>query len=123
VGFTAAPKSLHVTSTSDINTDLIKTTSTQAYDSAVTLKAATTNLQGSTVTLGAPLNTDGVATTDLTVTGNAAFDRVGNVNQLGSVHVTSATAINKDIVSTTGTQAYDGAVTLKFAAIGLTGST
>ncbi len=95
----------------------VTTTGTQAYVNAVTLNADQT-LTGSTVTFDSTVDGDHT----LTITGNANFDgAVGGTTQLASLYVSGATALASG-VATTGTQEYQGAVTLGGAAT-LTGST
>jgi len=72
---------------------------------------ATTNLSGSTVTF---LDKIVGGANGLTVTGNAVFGDAAadTVTGLSSLHVTGSSGINTNTVTTTGTQAYDGAVSL-----------
>src|SRR5262249_48596959 len=92
----------------DINTDKVKTTGTQEYAGAVTL-TADTNLTGTSVKFDSTIN----GAHALTVTGNGTFGgEVGQTTNLASLHVTGTSAINTDKITTTGAQAYAGAVTL-----------
>ncbi|MGN6366906.1 MAG: hypothetical protein ACTHN5_01455 [Phycisphaerae bacterium] len=115
-----------------IATNAITTSGTQTYSGTTTLGAGTT-LTGSTVTFGNALAGGGF---DLTVGGNGVFAGVSNI---GALHVTGgatfggavsanslvvdgASAINTGVITTTGTQTYNGAATLGTTAT-LTGST
>src|SRR5262249_52829489 len=118
VGSTTAVTTLLVTGTTDINTDKVDTTGTQEYSGAVTL-TADTNLTATSVTFDSTL--DGAHA--LTVPSNGTFGgEVGQTTNLSSLHVTGTSAINTDKITTTGTQAYDTAVTLGSDA-NLTGTT
>src|SRR5205085_1058028 len=101
---------LHVTGSTAINTDTITSSGTQTYDGAVTL-GADTNLTGATVTT---LDTVAGASHALTVTGNAVFGNsaADTVTGLTTLHVTGSTSINTSTITSSGTQTYDGAVTL-----------
>ena len=113
--------SLHVTGATTIDTTAISTSGAQTYDGAVTL-GANADLTGSTVTFGGTLDDAAANTHDLTVTGDTVFDGVVGATPLHSLHVTGTTAINTTGITTSTTQAYDGAVMLG-ASANLTGST
>jgi hypothetical protein len=100
--------SLTVTGTSGLNGGAVSTTGAQSYDGAVTL-GTDNDLTGTTMTFGSTV--DGAQ--NLTVTGNGVFDgAVGGTANLASLTVTGTSNVNGGAVSTTGTQSYDGAVTL-----------
>ncbi len=101
---------LNVTGTSQINTSNITSTGAQTYAGTVTL-GTDTNLTGSTVTFNSPVIGANHA---LTVTGNAVFgDAAGDtVTGLTTLNVTGTSQINTNTVSSSGTQTFDGTVTL-----------
>src|SRR5207302_2176365 len=117
VGATAL-KSLHITGTTafGLGATGVTTSETQAYDGAVTIgtTGAATNLHATSVTFGSTID-DVTANADaLTVTGNAVFDGIIGATALHSLHVTGTTALGAgaSAVTTSGAQAYDGAVTV-----------
>ena len=126
---TAASVVTNVGGTVEINGGAVTTTGVQTYGENATL-GADTNLQGTTVTFSGTLNSAEDAARTLTVTGAAVFtgavgeDATGSttLGKLGSLHVTGSSAIDGGLVTTTGAQAYDGAVTLG-ADTTLTGTT
>ncbi len=113
VGGSAALRSLLVTGTSAINGGAVMTTGVQTYGDAVTLGADTTlTSTGGLVIFTQTLDSDATARA-LTVAGRAEFDSaVGGTNTLASVAVTGTSALNGGFIFTTGTQTYNGAVTL-----------
>ena len=107
VGGTTKLTSLGVSGTTLIKTAAISTTGAQTYTGAVTLGANTT-LTGAVKFAG---TLDGGKT--LAVTGNAEFDNaVGGTTKLTSLGVSGTTLVKTAAITTTGTQAYTGAVTL-----------
>ena len=113
------PYTLIVTGNADIEASITTTGSTQTYTGAVILSNNVT-LTGSTVTFDSTVN----GAHSLTITGNAVFDDiVGGANALTSLSVSGTTDLNTYAVTTTGTQAYAGAVTLTNIAVTLTGTT
>jgi len=83
----------------------ITTSGTQTYTDAVTLLADATTA-GSTVTFGAVTG----GGHDLTVDGNAVVG--GTLSGVADLAVTGTTAVNVATIATTGSQTYDGSVTL-----------
>src|SRR2546430_10672397 len=98
---------------SGANTSAISTSSTQAYDGAVTL-GANTNLTGSTVTFGSTVDADAAANNrTLTVTGNGVFGGVGGGTQTpGTLQRTGTASGNTIGINTSTKHAYYAAVTL-----------
>src|SRR5262249_34982247 len=96
--------------TTAINTSTITSTGTQTYDGVVVL-GADANLTGSTVT---NLGTVTGSSHSLTITGNAVFgnDLADTLTGLTTLHVTGTAAINTNTIISSGTQDYDGAVTI-----------
>ncbi|SAI65362.1 Heme:hemopexin utilization protein A [Bordetella ansorpii] len=90
----------------------VDTTGTQYYGELAVL-GANTRLKGSSITLsqGADAATEGAQ--GLTIDGNATLDgALGATRALASLAVTGATAIDTGRIATTGSQSYEGAVTL-----------
>ncbi len=113
---------LTVTGTSTFNGSDVTTSSTQTYNCAVTL-GANANLSGSTVSFGSTINDATAGVDNLTINGNVTFG--GPVGSAGALHlltVNGTTGLNTGSVTTTGQQAYSGAVTVG-PAINFTGST
>jgi hypothetical protein len=91
-----------------INTDLVSTTGSQTFNSAVTLGfAPATGFDASKVTFGSTVGGGG---NSLSVKGNAEFDNT--ISNVKSLQVTGTTAIDTTSVSTTGDQTYQNDVTL-----------
>ena len=125
VGTTGTVGTVHVTGTTRLGGN-VNTTTTQAFDGALTAVGArtltgTSVVAGSTVTgndnaltiIGNANTTGAVANlTDILVTGNANFvSTVGVEGTVGTVHVTGTTRLGGNVTTTT-TQAYDGALTV-----------
>ena len=88
----------------------IRTTGAQSYSDAVALDTDTT-LTASSLTLGSTV--DGPHALTATVSGNTALNSaVGATTPLTSLAIAGTTAMNAGSVTTTGSQAYTGAVTL-----------
>jgi filamentous hemagglutinin family protein len=111
VGAGTTLTSLDVTGTTDIETDAIKTTGDQTYEGAVTL-GASADLVGSLVKFESVLNDTVANIHDLVIDGAAEFDGIVGGTALKSLLVNGATTINTTAVTTSGTQEYNGAVTL-----------
>ena len=113
---------LDVTATTAINTTTITSSGTQDYQGEVTL-GANANLSGSIVTFHSTVDDAAFGSHDLTVTGGAVFDDIVGATPLHSLHVTLGTTLNAGAtaVTTSSTQAYDGAVTLGAGLTTLTG--
>ena len=113
VGGSIALTSLTVSGTSAINGGAVTTNGAQTYGGMVTLGADTTlTSTGGLVQFSQTLDSDATARA-LTVVGRAEFDSVvGGTNALALVAVTGTSALNGGSILTTGTQTYNGAVTL-----------
>src|SRR3954470_9064315 len=85
-------------------TGSITTSGTQDYDGAVTLSTDTTT-KGTTVTFGDTVT----GAQALTVDGNAVFNGAVDIRPLPG---NALSTINTATITTSGTQDYDGAVTL-----------
>ncbi len=109
-----------MTGTSQINTSNVTSSGTQTFDGTVTL-GTDTNLTGSTVTFNSPVVG---AAHGLTITGNAVFgdNAADTVTGLTTLNVTGTSQINTSNVTSSGTQTFDGTVTLG-TDTNLTGST
>jgi autotransporter-associated beta strand protein len=98
-----------------LNGGVVVTTGDQVYGGAVTVGADTT-LTASSVTFGGTVDDSGFNSHALTVSGAATFGGVvggaAGVNELRSLHVTGASALNTTAVMTGGAQNYDGVATL-----------
>ena len=130
VGVSGTVGTVHVSGTTRLAGN-VTTTTTQAYDSALTL-VGTRTLTGSTITAGGSVtgddnaltitgnaNTTGAVgnVTDFLVTGNANFvSTVGVSGTVNSLHVTGTTRL-ADNISTTAAQDFDGAATIAGAAV------
>ena len=123
-----ALKSLDVTGITNFNlgATAVSTSTTQDYESGVVI-GDNLNLKGTTVTFGGTVDDAASGSHDLKVTGAAVFDGIVGATHLHSLEVTLGSTFNASAtaVTTTRTQNYDGAVTLKaalttFAAQGIT---
>lgn len=99
-----------------LNGDVTTTGATQAYNGAVAL-GNDINFTGTTVTLNGVTGNSH----NLTVTGNAALD--GTLASVANLLVTGTTALGTASVTTTGTQEYDGTLTLNGGDTTLQGTT
>ena len=108
-GGNVATQALHVTLGATINTAVISTTGTQAFDGPASLNASAT-LSGSTITFGSTVDDGNAPGTDiLNIPGNAVFNGlVGGSAALQSVTVGGAASIDSTGITTTGTQLYTG---------------
>ncbi len=98
--------------TINLNANVI-TTGTQDYNGAVKVGALALSLTATGVTFDNTVDDAMAPGTDaLTVNGSATFGSIVGTTPLHALHVTGATAVNTTAVSTTATQAYDGALSL-----------
>jgi autotransporter-associated beta strand protein len=112
VGSGHALKSLAVSGTTALGAGTVVTTTTQTYSGAVTL-AADDSLGASQVSFLGTVDALARGAQGLTVGADASFAAaVGQAQALKALAVSGATALNAGSVTTTGTQAYTGAVRL-----------
>jgi hypothetical protein len=120
---------LTITGASNIATALIGTTISQTYTGAVTLSAATINLDtspGGSISFGSTVNGASVLTLDATTTGSVTFNNVvGNAIPLTVLTTLSPTIFNVNATSikTATTQSYGNTVMLSPATATFIGTT